>query len=254
MPKTMFFILKRDYEWRYEWFYRQGLTTGKAYVLLIEEKIGVTSAFVGRSQDHKITTQQHTIMPLPKLIAPSLLNSDFAKLADTAAQMKEFIESLRKHTDIFIDCHLMVTDPARWVKDFAKAGANSLTFHLEAVEDPAKLIDLIHEHGMKAAIGIKPKTSVESVVPFLDKVDMILTVEPGFGGQSFMTDMMPKVEFIRQKKPDLNIQVDGGVDTKNIHIASKAGATTFVVGSAIFKHPGKYEAIVNELRENASKL
>eukprot|EP01117_Protostelium_nocturnum_P017159 TRINITY_DN6938_c0_g1_i3.p1 TRINITY_DN6938_c0_g1~~TRINITY_DN6938_c0_g1_i3.p1 ORF type:complete len:154 (+),score=61.56 TRINITY_DN6938_c0_g1_i3:324-785(+) len=149
----------------------------------------------------------------------------------------------------------MVTNPEKWVKDFAKAGASSLTFHIEAVENPAQLIKEIHDNGMHAAIAIKPNTSVEKIIPFLDSIEMVLvmTVEPGFGGQSFMEGMMPKVKQIRSLKPELNIQVDGGIDANTISKAAEAGATTFVAGSAIFKHPGKYESIIAQLRSTAEE-
>jgi len=195
------------------------------------------------------------------IISPSLLACDFGKLADEAERMIKaggdelhvdvmdghfvpnmaigvpIVESLRKHTKAFLDCHLMVSRPEQWVNDFAKAGANSYTFHVEATTDPLSLIKQIRSAGMKVGITLKPKTSVETVLPYGDLVDMILvmTVEPGFGGQKFMPDMMSKVETLRAKFPSLNIQVDGGIDLSNIGVAAKAGANVFVSGSGIFK-------------------
>ena len=147
------------------------------------------------------------------------------------------VKSLRKHTNAFLDCHLMVSEPRKWVDDFAKAGANQFCFHIEAEKDPKTLIQLIKSKGMKAAIAIKPKTPVEDVYPYADDLDMclIMTVEPGFGGQKFMDDMMPKVKALREKYPSLNIQVDGGLSPKTIDSAAKAGANVIVAGSAVFK-------------------
>ncbi|KXN69952.1 Ribulose-phosphate 3-epimerase [Conidiobolus coronatus NRRL 28638] len=147
------------------------------------------------------------------------------------------IKSLRPHTDAFLDCHLMVSNPEQWIDDFAKAGADMFTFHLEAVEDAAKTVEKVHKAGMKAGIAIKPKTSVESFLPYADLVDMVLvmTVEPGFGGQSFMYDCIDKVRVIRQKYPNLDIQVDGGLALDTIEVAAEAGANVIVAGTSIFK-------------------
>ncbi|KAJ1652555.1 RIBULOSE-phosphate 3-epimerase [Dispira simplex] len=201
-------------------------------------------------------------MVVPK-IAPSLLSGDFAILASECQRMVDLgadyihmdgvtlhfvpnltigapvIKSLRPHTKAFLDCHLMVSHPEQWVEDFAKAGADMFTFHYEATDNPLALIKKIHELGMKAGISIKPKTPVDAIMPLVSHVDMVLvmTVEPGFGGQKFMTDCMSKVTALRKAFPELDIEVDGGLDLTNIDQAAEAGANVIVAGTSIFKAP-----------------
>ncbi|CAI5477418.1 unnamed protein product [Closterium sp. Yama58-4] len=150
------------------------------------------------------------------------------------------ISALRKHTDAYLDCHLMVTDPFAYVEPMKQAGASSFTFHVEAVPGRAQqLVAEVHAAGMRAGVAIKPSTPVESVLPLLEgqeavDVVLVMTVEPGFGGQAFMPDMMPKVQFLRSRFPNLDIQVDGGLGPSTIAQAAEAGANCIVAGSSVF--------------------
>ena len=144
-----------------------------------------------------------------------------------------------------------------WVKPMGKAGANLFTFHLESnMPDGGvqKLIDAIKEQGMKVGITVKPGTSIEQVFPFVDQIDMVLvmTVEPGFSGQSFMADMMPKVSSLREKYPDLDIQVDGGLSPKTVDTATSAGANVIVAASAIFGSDDR-KGVIDTLRSSVEK-
>ena len=151
------------------------------------------------------------------------------------------VKCLRHATDLPFDVHLMIADPQKYIPDFLKAGADSITFHTESNGDVGETIDLILQAGKKAALAVKPATPIETVYPYLDKISMVLvmTVEPGFGGQSFMADMMPKItalraECARRGIENMDVQVDGGIAANTISIAAKAGANVFVSGSALF--------------------
>jgi ribulose-phosphate 3-epimerase len=200
-------------------------------------------------------------------IAPSILSADFGNLerdirgiADNGGDWIHFdvmdgifvpnisiglpvLKSIRPKTQLPIDVHLMIDRPIRYVEDFVKAGADWLTIHVEA-DQPQNILDTldkIRELGCKAAISLKPRTPAEVAIPYLEKCDMILvmTVEPGFGGQKFMADMMPKVKQLREWLDDVNpdcvIQVDGGVDAGNCDLCKENGAEVLVAGSAYFK-------------------
>jgi len=206
-------------------------------------------------------------------ISPSVLASDLSNLAAEVNEIERagaemvhldvmdgvfvpnmsfgmpVIEALRKKNGMVFDVHLMIVSPEKYAKRFIDAGADIVTFHYEACEDSSKLLDEIHAAGAKAAISIKPKTPAEAIFPLLDKCDMVLvmTVEPGFGGQSFMPDMMPKVKAIRdeitRRGLDIDIQVDGGINPETAKIAAAAGANVFVAGSSVFKASDRRAAI-----------
>ena len=196
------------------------------------------------------------------MIAPSILNADFAHLADEAAAVAgadwlhvdvmdnhfvpnltiglPVVQSLLKATDIPIDCHLMITDPDRWAVGYAEAGAYNVTVHAEAVADPVAMAANLRAAGAKAGLSLKPGTDLDDWVEALKHYDtlLVMTVEPGFGGQSFMADMMGKVRRARtpgrHRAPDRGGQVDGGINADTIEQAAAAGADCFVAGSAVY--------------------
>ena len=194
-------------------------------------------------------------------IAPSILSADFARLGeDVLAAVRggaEYlhmdvmdgafvpnmsigpcvIQSLRPVTDAVFDVHLMIDRPERYVEDFAKAGADIITVHIEATEDVGACIDKIKALGVKAGISIKPATPVEAVVPYLDKLDMVLvmSVEPGFGGQKFMPAAADKLKKLAEIAPTgMDISVDGGINLDTLSIVVESGANVVVAGSAVF--------------------
>ncbi len=216
------------------------------------------------------------------LISPSILASDFSCLADETESIERagadlihidvmdgmfvpnitlgapVIKCLRPKTKLPFDVHLMIENPMRYIKDFALAGADIITFHTEATNNPEETITQIKKAGCKPALSIKPNTPADVVFPYLDELYMVLvmTVEPGFGGQTFMEETMSKVKAIREKanktNPELLIQVDGGIDDKTVVTAAENGADVFVAGSYIFKAADRQNAIT-KLRENAEK-
>lgn len=155
------------------------------------------------------------------------------------------IQAARKKTDLVLDVHAMIVEPDRYIDDFFKSGADILTFHYEALshERINNAIKKIHNMGKKVGLSIKPNTKADVLLPYLNSIDMVLvmTVEPGFGGQSFMHDMMTKVKFYREyannHKLSYDIQVDGGINNDTLKIAEDAGANVFVLGTGFFKSP-----------------
>lgn len=149
------------------------------------------------------------------------------------------ISAVRKATDLVLDVHAMIVDPDKYIDDFFKCGADILTFHIEALPKDRilKAIDKIHRLGKKVGLSIKPATPASEVIPYVDLVEMVLvmTVEPGFGGQSFMYETMDKVKEIREYSSEIDIQVDGGINNDTIKIAKEAGANIFVLGTGFFK-------------------
>lgn len=206
-------------------------------------------------------------------ISPSVLACDFTKLGEEVADIERagadmvhldvmdgrfvtnisfglpVIEALRKKSGMVFDVHLMIVEPELYAKRFIDAGADIVTFHYEATEDPAALLDLISENGAMAAISIKPGTPAEAVFPYLEKCDMVLvmTVEPGYGGQALIPETLDKVKVIRDEitKRGLNVyvQVDGGITADNAPAAIEAGADILVAGSSVFKAKDRKEAI-----------
>ena len=146
------------------------------------------------------------------------------------------IQSLRKISSLTFDVHLMIQEPLNYVQAFADAGADVLTFHLESSSDPDVAIEAIHRCGMKAGISIKPGTPVETVFPYLNQLELLLvmSVEPGFGGQKFMPECLDKIRAIRQKAPSLDISVDGGINAQTGAACREAGANVLVAGSYVF--------------------
>ena len=161
------------------------------------------------------------------------------------------VEAFRKGTERFLDVHLMIVEPEKYIERFIKAGADLVTLHLEATEQPMECIDMIHRLGRKVGISIKPGTDVEEVLPYLDSVDMVLimTVEPGFGGQSYIEYCTDKVRKLRSiitaRGLDVDVQVDGGIAQDNTARVAEAGANVFVAGSSVFK--GDVEANVKAI-------
>lgn len=209
-------------------------------------------------------------------ITPSILNADFANLATEVARIPDadaihvdvmdnhfvpnltiglpVVESLRRATDKMLDIHLMIANPDRWAPAFAEAGAESVTFHVEAASAPVRLARELRKRGARASMALNPATPIDSYEGILDEVDMVLlmTVEPGFGGQKFLDLVLPKIRRTRELigSRDIWVQVDGGVSTETIERCAEAGANTFVAGSAVYSADDP-NAMVNQLRDLA---
>ena len=210
-------------------------------------------------------------------IAPSILAADFARLGEDVKDICDrgidylhidvmdgsfvpnisfggvVMESLRPHTNLFFDVHLMIMDPERYIESFVKSGADSITIHVEATKKVRECIELIHSFGIKAGISINPGTPVSEIEPYLDMVDMVLvmSVNPGYGGQKYIEDVDCKIKALRERMgDDFNIEVDGGVNLSNIRKVTELGANVIVAGSAVYNSDieGSVKKLIEECR------
>jgi len=169
----------------------------------------------------------------------------------------QMVQRIQDVSPVPLDVHLMIEKPERWAVDYAKTGADCVTFHVEATSEPLSVIRAIHEAGAKAGISLKPGTAIEPYLDLIGEVEQILvmTVEPGFGGQSFMADMMPKVtavaEYAKERGLSRWIQVDGGISVDTIAMAARAGANTFVAGSSVYATDVEPGEAISRLRRAA---
>ena len=169
----------------------------------------------------------------------------------------QMVQRIQDVSPVPLDVHLMIENPERWAADYAKTGADCVTFHVEATAEPLSVIRAIHEAGSKAGISVKPGTPIEPYLELVGEVEQILvmTVEPGFGGQSFMADMMPKViavaEYAKERGLSPWIQVDGGISVETIGVAARAGANTFVAGSSVYATDVEPGEAISRLRAAA---
>ncbi len=215
-------------------------------------------------------------------IAPSLLAADFARLQEEVGRVEDagaevlhldvmdghfvpnisfgapVIKSLREHSSMLFDAHLMITDPLRYAEPFFKAGCEHITFHAEVTDKPVAVVERIRALGASVGVSLNPTTPVSTIESILAEVDLVLvmSVWPGFGGQKFIRDVLPKVEELRRRLgPHQRLEIDGGIDVNTIGEAASAGADTFVAGTAVFRQPDPVAAMteLHRLAVAASK-
>ena len=213
------------------------------------------------------------------VVTPSLLNCDFAHMAAELDAVQQagavavhldvmdghFVPNLsygapviadwRKATDLPFDAHLMISEPARYLDDFVRAGCDVVIFHIEVVPDPVPLARRIRAAGCEAAVSLNPPTPLSAIEPYLDELDavLVMSVMPGFGGQAFQASVLDKVRALRALRPGLRISIDGGIGPATAADAVAAGATQLVAGSAVFRRVGNYAAALAELAEGARR-
>jgi ribulose-phosphate 3-epimerase len=218
------------------------------------------------------------------LVAPSILAANFAELGNEITRVQKggadiihidvmdghfvpnltlgppLVQSIRKVSTLPFDVHLMVTNPKSFVKSFAEAGADHITFHVESVDNIENTIRDIRSFGCSVGLSLRPKTPASAIIPYLDKIDLVLvmTVEPGFGGQSFMPDMLQKVrtvrEAIKKLSKNIHLEVDGGIDGKNVLKVAEAGANMLVAGTSVFRAQDGAEAAIRQLKSAQRSL
>jgi ribulose-phosphate 3-epimerase len=213
------------------------------------------------------------------VVTPSLLNCDFARMAEELEALRKagavavhldvmdghfvpnlsygapVIDDWRPHTDFPFDAHLMISDPARYLDDFVRAGCDVIIVHIEAVPQPIPLLRRIRASGCEASLALNPPTPLSVVEPFLNDVDalLVMSVMPGFGGQPFEAAVLEKVRTVRAARPGLRISIDGGINPTTAGAAVSAGATQLVAGSAIFRNDGNYAVALAELADGARR-